>query len=83
MEHVLAGVGLGGILSTLAGAKEVRPCPDNLHTSTNSLIGRHHRLPGRSYPRHPQDQRREERLSASETQRDHPRPSMGLHKHTL
>lgn len=29
MEHLLAGVGLGGILGTLAGAKEVRPCSDS------------------------------------------------------
>lgn len=39
---LLAGVGLGGILSTLAGAKEVRPCPEHPHISTNSLLGRHH-----------------------------------------
>ncbi|KAH8639727.1 hypothetical protein IG631_07497 [Alternaria alternata] len=83
MEHLLAGVGLGGILSTLAGAKEVCPYPDHPHHWTNSLIDCHHRLPGRSHPRYPPSQRRQERPRAVEAQCDRPRPSMGLYKHPL
>jgi len=85
MEHLLAGVGLGGILSTLAGAKEVLPCSDSdsAQAPTDNPLGCHHRLPCRSYPRYSQNERREERPRASQAQRDRRRSSMGLHKHTL
>jgi hypothetical protein len=37
MEYLLAGVGLGGILSTLAGAEEVPPYMDRAHASTDQF----------------------------------------------